>query len=96
MMSWPATLCRPQTLFVVVNYGTGVWRLWVRRCPDGCTAYTLPVGGDRTRDTCQCQIYVTSSDIFGNNIKKGRYNVDSNELCNKIHVFFDVTLCREK
>ena len=46
------------------------------------------------RDTCQCQTYVTSSVILGNNIKNVRYNVDSNELCNKIQVFFDVTLCR--
>jgi hypothetical protein len=31
--------------------------------------------------------------FFGNNIKKAHYNVDSNELCNKIQVVFDVTLC---
>jgi len=32
--------------------------------------------------------------FFGNNIKKGRYNIDSNEMCNKIQAVFDVTLRR--
>jgi hypothetical protein len=52
------------------------------------------VGRDMARDARLRQIYVSSSDIFGNNIKKGLYNVHKNELCNKIQVFFDVTLCR--